>query len=435
MSKKNPSVVSIYDAKQAPAAASYLNDIQDRPPVTMDKQGSLNLRLRFTLKDLLSEKRLLSAPLVELAIDRSQLEALVPNGNTRSRGYAIEIRGTGHSNNSPVTLLAGLPDITRASFMATKELSEEGQMPDSILAKLESSDPLLSMLCSPTEDFPADSNIARALQHAKAKYGMHLYSKTEDGGMMSQNPKALLIIDETIGATQDSIKNTYFKDAGSRGIHTPGTSLISSIIRTYPPSVARLVWNDQGGRVPFEVTSDTMFFIPKDLADHVIAYIARRKKIVEGLRVCLEETKFAVCASPMHGDWHYDEERNEYENRDTGKVYAADTLYEFCVQLTISMRYHLPRRDACAVVGDHQFYPMPVWPKSGIVNGMPKNEDVKPYPGTLHESVKERLQVVSDKISSDRREAMLKRLNREDVSTSTKESASSGAASSVADDD
>lgn len=428
-SKKDPVVVTLYSTKSAPSSATRLLDISKYPPITLEKRGKINLRATFTLKDLLPSDRLLHFRLADVAVDAKQLESLAPDGNVRMPGYFIEARGSGYSNESPVTLLAGLPDVTRASFAVTKELSEDGTMPDSILEKLDSSDPMLTMMCGPTVDFPEGSALAQAMKLAKQKYGMHLHSKTEDGGIMSQNPKALIIIDESIGATKESITNTYVKDAASRGIHTPSTSLISAIARTYPPSAIRLVWNDQGGRAAFDTNSEVMFFIPEGVANHVIEYIARRKKVVSALRMTLGNTVMAIKASPMHGNWLYDEERNEYENRDTGKRYDADARYEFCMELEVVMRYHIPKKDACAISNEHQFYPMPVWPKSGIVNGKPSSADVKPYPGTLHESVKEKLAEVSEQIEEKRRETMLKRANREaPIETSE-------AASSVADDD
>lgn len=435
--KKDPVIVTLYSPKSAPTSADRLKDIVKRPPITLEKRGKINVRIAFTLNELLSSDKIIQTRLADAVVDSQQLKELAPEFDPRMPGYFIEARGTGYSNDSPITLLAGLPDVTRASFSATKELSEDGAMPDSILAKLESSDPLLTMLCTPTVDFPEGGALAQAMRVAKQKYGMHLYSKTEDGGIMSQNPKALIIIDESIGTTKESIVNTYVKDTAGRGIHTPSTSLISAIVRTYPPSAIRLVWNDQGGRVPFDASAEVMFFIPEAVANHVIEYIARRKKIVSALFMALNDTVVAVQASPMHGDWQYDAESNEYENRDTGKRYSADTQYEFCMELEVVMRYHIKNKKSCAITNEHQFYPMPVWPKSGIVNGKPSSADVKPYPGTLYDSVKEKLGEVSDQIEENRRTAMLKRANR-DVpveSIESSSSSSSGAASSVADDD
>jgi len=113
--------------------------------------------------------------------------------------------------------------------------------------------------------------------------------------------------------------------------------------------------------------------------------------------------------------------------------YNADTSYELCVQLSIVMKYHMPPRGTCAIASEHQFYPMPVWPKSGIVNGMPKNEDVHPYPGTLHDSVKEKLAKKTEEINHARQEAMIKRAKRDFYDEQPSET--SGAASSVADDE
>lgn len=435
MSKRDPVQVLIYGPGESPVKdVKEILSISSRPSVTIEKRGKVNVRALFSLSDLLKSNKKLEFTLGDAVVDAQQLKDLVPNGNMRMSGYVVEARGTGHSNTSPLTLMAGLPDITRASFTVTKELSEEAAMPQDILDKLNSEDPFLTMLCSPTVDFPPGSALAHAMQIAREKYGMHLYAKCEDGGIMSQNPKALVIIDETIGATETTIKNTYFKDVAGRGIHTPSTSLISNIVRTYPPSAIRLVWNDQGGRVDFDSQQPTMFFIPHQVADHVIEYIMRRKKVISGLRSNVSNIRVVVQASPMHGDWHFDEERNEFENRDTGKVYNADERFEFCVELDLAILYHMPKPDSCALAHEHQFYPMPVWPRSGIVNGKPSSDKIQPYPGTLFDSVKEKLAAVSEKIEKEKRTYMTKRANSE-VPLEPIEQSSSSAASSVADDD
>ena len=410
--KKDPVVVGIYKQDRAPPSCAHLKTISSRPPVTLNKHGKVAVRIKFTLKQLLMNQKddftVLQFRLRDVAIDQKELENLTPRGNINTPGYVVEMNGTGHSNDSPVTVLYGFPGLTRTSFSILKELSDKSPLPADIEARLESNAPLLTMMCSPSYDFHGDGFINRAMRLARERYGMHFYANTEDGSILSQNPKAMIIIDECIGVNKTSLENTFYKDSSDpkrRVIHTPGDSLISSVVRTYPPSAIRLVWDDQKGSAPFEVTNDVMFRIPESVGNHVVNYILRRAKIVSGLYVTLADTTLAIQASSMHGTWEYDEHTNVYTNKDTGCTYNADDEYEFVAQVNVSMRYVLPSESACAIttLGVSHFYPMPVWASSDIVNGKVRNSDAKPLLNLLHDSVAEKLSDAIDNPEGSRR--------------------------------
>lgn len=421
--KKDPVVVGIYKQSRAPPSCERLKTIGSHPPLTLNKHGKVAVRAKFTLKQLLmggsDEPNMIQLRLGDIVIDQKQLEDLTPRGNLNAQGYVIEMNGTGHGNDSPAALLCGFPEITRTSFKILKELSDKSVLPEGVDARLESNTPLLTMMCPPTCGFDEDSALDRAMRLAHRRYGMHLYANVEDGGILSQNPKAMIIIDECVGVNKSSIENTFVKDSSDpkrRFIHTPGNSLISSVVRTYPPSAIRLVWDDQKRNVPFEVTDDVMFRIPESVANHAVNQILRRIKIVSKLYVALADLMFAFQMSPMHGTWVHNENTNSYTNTDTGNTYNADHEYEFCAEVNVSMRYVLPSESACAIttLGVAHFYPMPVWASSDIVNGKVRNPDAKPLLNLLHDSVSERLAEVGEPTEGSRRkrtEAMVRDLN------------------------
>jgi hypothetical protein len=435
--KKDPVVVGIYKRERAPASCAHLKTIGSRPPKILNKHGKVAIRVKFTLKQLISDKKKTGAAiqlrLRDIAVDQKQLEDLTPRGKLHAPGYVIEMNGTGRGNDSPMTVLYGFPKITRASFKILKELSPKSTLPPNVEAELEADATMLTMLCPPTYDFPQDNPLEAAMRRARERYSMHLYANINDGGILSQNPKAMIIINECMGVNKSSIENTFYKDSSDpkrRFIHTPGESLISSVVRTYPPSAIRLVWDDQKGAAPFEVTNDVMFRIPESVANHVVNDILKRAKIVSGLYVALADLMVVMQVSPMHGEWVYDEHTNSCTNNNTGKTYDADQEYEFCAEISVSMRYVLPSDSACAIttLGVAHYYPMPVWASSDIVNGKVRSPDAKPLSNLLHESVAEGLaECIAEGSRRKRSEAVLHKSNEDDTSVA--------ASSRPADDD
>lgn len=427
----SPVIVTIYSESKASRACEKLKTIAKRPVRTLDKTGTFDVEFRFTLKDLFAESkdvsRLLKEPASVVVVDQDRLKALAPKGRVDVPGYVTALRCVGRYNNSPVSLLFGAPDITRASFVIVERLSEGKSLPESVAKKLASADAMLTTLCPPVTDFPADSALAQAVHLARTRDGVVLYPSTEDGGIMTQNPKAMVIIDECAGVSERALKNTYVV-AGSKNenIQTSGKSLLSAVVRCYPPSKLRLVWDDEGGKTPFSVDNDVMFSIPAKVANYAIKDISRRKQIVSSLRMPIKDVQFAIQASSMHGDWVYERDTDTYCNRDNGRRYDASTEFVFCARIAISMRYNEPFEEECAVARDAQFYPLPVWPSSGLLNGTPR-PGVTPYPSTLYEQVAEGLEAVAGEPGRKRRAAML----------ACTEEQNSGAASSssLADDD
>ncbi len=389
--QQQPVIVSIYSQTKASQVCDRLKTITKTPVRTLDKSGTVDVEFRFTMKELFLDASGATRPIKEPASvavpDEAKLRTLAPRGRIEVPGYVTEMRCVGRYNDSPVTLLFGAPDVTRASFVITEKLSGGKSLPESVAKKLASSDPMLTTLCPPTNEFRPDGAIAQAVAIARSRDGVVLYPPTEDGGIMSQNPKAMLIIDECAGVSERALKNTYVV-TGSKNdtIQTPGTSLISAIVRCYPSDKLKLVWDDQGGRLPFKVDEDVMFSIPAKVANFTVHEIAKRKQLVSTLYMPIKDVNFAVQASTMHGDWVYEPDTDTYLNRDNDRRVDASTEFTFCARVAISMRYTEPYAAECAVARDHQFYPMPVWPSSGLHNGKPR-PGVEPYPSTLYEQV------------------------------------------------
>lgn len=426
MKKSSPVPIIIYNADAAPPSVALLKKIGEKPTVVMNKSGTIDVEFKFALKDILEGHRMIKLKTGSVVVDPEQLRALAPNGNTSLRGYVTELRCVGRYNDSPVTLIFGAPDVTRASFNVVKELSEESKLPDIIRKKMESDDPMLTTLCPPAASFPEGSRLAEAVSISRERDGVLLFVESNDG-IMSQNPKAMLIIDECASATKQSIENTFVRDTHQKAVHTPGNSLLSAIVRCYPSSKVRLVWDDQK-KAPFDVSNDVMFFIPAGVANHAIAEISRRKEVVKQLLMAVENIAFAIQVSPMHGSWEYDITTDTYVNRDDDSRYDATAEFSMRARIALTMRYTLPKADRCALAQDSQFYPMPVWPKSGLHNNEPR-PGVKPFPGTLYDQVAERLESIAGEQGRKRRAAIQQAVEEGN------ESSSSQAASSVAVDD
>lgn len=397
-----------------------LPKISDRGVRILDKSGTMDIEFRFTAKQMLEGSRTIKARAHSLIVDRQALRDLAPNGNPETPGYVTELSCKGVYNDSPITVLLGAPAATRASFEIVRQLSEESRLPESILKKLASDDLMLTTLCAPSCEFPPGSCLREAVEITRERDGVISFTTCEEG-IMSQNPKAMLIIDECAGATEKTLQNTYVPDKAKGAIHTPSTSLLSAIVRCYPSAKVTLAWDDVND-AEFDVAKDALFFIPARIANDAISEIMRRKDIVKPLRMAVNDVEFAIQTSTMHGNWQYEGDTDSYFNTDNGR--RVDAVQEFTVRarIAISVRYVNIKVDSCALARDHQFYPMPVWPKSKIGPDNLPRKGAKHYPNSFHEQVAARTEELLGEHGRKRRAAMLR-------------VQSEAASSSVADDE
>lgn len=403
MATTAPVTVLIYDQSSASASLDRLKDIKGQPTRTCETRGTVFVSFDFTLQELFRSKNRAITKKLRDVVDASELQALaVHHSKPGVPGYVMEMTAKGHFNDSPVTLMAGCSDMTRASFDVVRKLSPDAQLPADLVKKIDSDELLLTTLCPPLREFAEGGPLSRAIEHARREHGVHLYVSSEDGSIMAQNPKAAYIIDECIGVTKESLENSFIKDAHKPVIHTSGRSLISGIVRSCPSSRVRLVWKDVE---PFDVSREVFFCIPGNVANWAIHFLKQRKSIVSKLCTTVGDIDFTIQASPMHGNWVFDDETSEYVNRDNGRRCSATTPFRFHAKLHLVVRYGSSPRGSCALARDPEFYPMPVWPQSGIVNGKPRDDKVKPYPGALYTSVMERVEASGEPMDRKRRAA------------------------------
>ena len=252
-----------------------------------------------------------------------------------------------------------------------------------------------------------------------------MFSTQKDGETMTQNPKMTEAIRECIGVTAKSLENTYMKNTAQRTIYTPGDSLLAAVVKSFPDNVQYLVWNDKSGATEFDHTAPVMLCIPEKVANFAIKLIHQRKQNIECARGVFANAEFSVQAAPSHGRWHYDAEESVYVNEDTGKKYNADQPFDLTCKFEVNIRYVATNKETCALSAlSAQFYPMSVWRLSDFADdGTPKSDDVKPYPGSLVESVRKKWK---ENVSKAKRA-------QEDI-IENEEGAGAASSSSVSDD-
>lgn len=391
--KKLPMVV-IHPQKDMPSHYSALKTIADRAPKVVDISNVVMVKMSFTLRELFETPTTLLTNKIRQLVDEEELRALVPPGadSIDVAGYVTDLRCLGYFTTSPTVLYAGMPELTRTSWSLLKVLSPGCELPPNIESKLSSNEPLLTVTCVPCTELGSDSPIGRALQLARTEHGVHLLSTQKDGESMTQNPKMTEAIRECIGVTIKSLEHTYIKNTAQRTIYTPGDSLLAAVVKSFPENVQYLVWNDKSGATEFDHTTPVMLCVPEKVANFAIKLIHQRKENIKRARGVFANVEFSVQAAPSHGRWHYDAEESVYVNEDTGKKYNADQPFDLTCKFEVNIRYVNMSADSCALSAlSSQFYPMSVWRLSDFTDdGVPKSDDVKPYPGSLTESVREK---------------------------------------------